>query len=294
MQKIAIIGLGLIGGSLGLALRQASDGLGTPHYTIAGYDRDPERLNLATQMQAIDQASNQLSPVVRDAPLVILATPALAIRELFIEIAPILEPGTIITDTASTKAAVMRWAQEILPASIHFIGGHPMAGATGSLEMARPDLFQGATYCLVPGATSNESAIALVEKLIRAIGAIPLCIDAVTHDRCVAAISHLPFIASAALVEAVATSPERTLLHQLASSGFRDTTRLAAGDPTMYHDISLTNLEAITSWLDTYIEQLQAIRQMLQAPPMNTNEHLLRFFQQAQQHRTLIIEAKNP
>ncbi|HEU5198480.1 MAG TPA: prephenate dehydrogenase/arogenate dehydrogenase family protein [Ktedonobacterales bacterium] len=294
MQKVLIIGLGLIGGSLGLALRQASNNGDRPPFEITGYDRSVERLQKANQMGAIDYASDALTAAVQDAQIVMLATPALAVHQLLREIAPFLHNGTIVTDSASTKAAVTRWAEDLLPADIPFIGGHPMAGATGSLEAARADLFHDATYCLTPGRAATPQAIETLYRIIQALGATPLLIDAATHDRCVAAISHVPFLASVALVEMLTQDTHSDLMSRLASSGFRDTTRLASGDPTMYHDISLTNREAILSWLDAYSEQLQALRQILATADEAGDPRLKRFFEQARQQRQNIIRAKIP
>ncbi|HLW00493.1 MAG TPA: prephenate dehydrogenase [Ktedonobacterales bacterium] len=300
MQTVGVIGLGLIGGSLGLALKQQRDSLGEQSYRVIGYDSSPERRQQAEQLQAVDQTSDDLITLAQRAQMLIIATPVLAVRQVLAAIAPHLRPGTLVTDTASTKAAVLRWASELLPAGTHFIGGHPMAGGTGSLEDARPDLFHGTTYCVVtPWQTedtgedvedaeeASETAEARLEDVIAALGAKPLRIDAQTHDRCVAAISHLPFLTSTALVETVADSPDHELMRQLASSGFRDTSRLAAGDPTMYQGIALTNREAITFWIDAYITRLQAIRQVLQAESGQDTEGeaLLALFRQARLHR---------
>jgi prephenate dehydrogenase len=295
MQTIAIIGLGLIGGSLGLALRQARDERGLSRYSLIGYDSNPQRLRQAEQRGAISQASEHLDEAVRDAQMVLLATPVLAMRGVLAEIAPHLRAGAIVTDTASTKAAVLGWARELLPVSARFIGGHPMAGSTGSLEEARPDLFKGAAYCLVTSRAANAGlsvdaeALQVVHDLIAGLGARPVLLDAETHDRCVAAISHLPFLTSIALVETVAESAERELMRQLASTGFRDATRLAAGDPAMYQSIVLTNRAAITAWLDAYMEQLQTIQQMLQSAQESGGEGLLALFKDAQQHRKEIM-----
>jgi prephenate dehydrogenase len=295
MQTVGIIGLGLIGGSIGLALRRQRGSADLPAYLVIGYDRDPSRREQAEQLQAVDQTSEHLSTIAQQAQVLIIATPVLAARQVLSEIAPHMRKETIITDTASTKAAVLHWARELLPAGARFIGGHPMAGGTGSLEDARPDLFRGATYCLVSARTVDEAgaideaALATLEGMIARLGARPLRIDAQTHDRCVAAISHLPFLSAAALVETVASSDEVTLMRQLASSGFRDASRLAAGDPAMYQSIALTNREAIAFWLDAYIEHLQALRQMLQAAGGTEDERLLLLFQQARQHRKDII-----
>ena len=149
MQTVGIIGLGLIGGSIGLALRQQSDTLGERSYSVIGYDSSPERRQQAMQLQAIDQMSDNLIAIAQHAQALMIATPVLAIRQVLAEIAPHLRSETLVTDTASTKAVVMRWTRELLPAGARFIGGHPMAGGTGSLEDARPDLFHGTIYCVV-------------------------------------------------------------------------------------------------------------------------------------------------
>jgi prephenate dehydrogenase len=300
MQTVGIIGLGLIGGSIGLALKQQHYTVGEQSCSVFGYDSSSERRKQAKQLEIVDQVSNDITAIAQRAQVVIIATPVLAVQQVLEEIAPHLRPETLVTDTASTKAAVLRWARELLPAGVRFIGGHPMAGGTGSLEDARPDLFHGTIYCVVPPKQAENTgeavgdardatgtAATMLEGLIAALGAQPLRIDAETHDRCVAAISHLPFLTSTALVETMANSPDYEMLRQLASSGFRDTSRLAAGDPAMYQGIALTNREAITFWIDAYIERLQIIRQSLQAESGQDarGEALLTIFKQARLHR---------
>jgi prephenate dehydrogenase len=295
MQTVGIIGLGLIGGSIGLALK----GLGTqrdePAYRVIGYDSDPSRRQQAQRLRAVDQTSGLVSEMAQQVDVLIIATPVLAVRQVLAEIAPHVRATTLITDTASTKAAVLRWARELLPEGARFIGGHPMAGGTGSLEDAHSNLFLGATYCLVPAISADaddsldKAALDTMEHLIVALGAQPLRIDAATHDRCVAAISHLPFLTAAALVETVVTSDEVEVMCQLASSGFRDASRLASGDPAMYESIALTNREAITFWLDAYLARLQAIRHLLQATE-SEDQALLTLFRTARQHRQTMLE----
>lgn len=297
MQTVGIVGLGLIGGSVGLALKQHRDATGAPAYRVIGYDNSPGRRKQAEQLGAVDVTCVHLIDLAQHTQVLVIATPVLAVRQVLAELAPHLHPETIITDTASTKAAVMGWAHELLPPGTRFIGGHPMAGNTGSLEEARPDLFHQATYCLVPPisiadaeeAFTDEAALAALENLIAALGAQPLRIDAQTHDRCVAAISHLPFLAAVALVETAANSADVEMMRQLASSGFRDTSRLAAGDPAMYESITLTNRDAITFWLDEYIARLQNMRQALQGAQDVGGEHFLTLFKQARQHRKELL-----
>jgi prephenate dehydrogenase len=300
MQMVGIIGLGLIGGSLGLAFRQQRDSAGKPKYLVIGYDTSPERRQQAVQRGVIDQVSDDLASLAQQSQVVMIATPVLAVRQALAAIAPHLRPETLVTDTASTKATVLHWARELLPAGARFIGGHPMAGGTGSLEDARPDLFQGTIYCVVPSRhpenaraaledndDATHTTTAMLEELIAALGAQPLRIDAETHDRCVAAISHLPFLTSTALVETVADAPDYEIMRQLASSGFRDTSRLAAGDPAMYQGIVLTNRQEIMFWMDAYITRLQAIRRMLQSETSQDaeGEALLTLFERARLRR---------
>ncbi|HEY7124747.1 MAG TPA: prephenate dehydrogenase/arogenate dehydrogenase family protein [Ktedonobacterales bacterium] len=294
MQTVAIIGLGLIGGSLGLALKHHNESSGEHRYQVIGYDQRQEQREQARQRGAIDQASPSLAEAVQQADVIMLATPALAIRQVLSDLAPLLREGALLSDVASTKAQVMRWAAELVPPHARFIGGHPMAGSTGSLEAATSDLFTGATYCLVLPDGPARSVPDMLSQMIADVGANLLLLDAATHDQAVAAISHLPFLAASALVETVAAADEKVLqvMSALASSGFRDTTRLATGDPTMYHDISLTNREAILSWLEAYLAQLQALRDLLQTSPQEQDARLKAVFNAARQHRDFLLSAK--
>ncbi|MFQ5987652.1 MAG: prephenate dehydrogenase, partial [Dehalococcoidia bacterium] len=167
-------------------------------------------------------------------------------------------------DTASTKAQVMGWAEEFLPSSVSFIGGHPMAGKEASgIEAADSALFAGCTYCLVPGRGATTEAINVVEGLVGQIGAEPIFLDASEHDSLVAAISHLPLLLSAALVSATTRSPSWPKMAKLAATGFRDLTRLASGNPEMSRDICLTNREPILHWIDEYIKELGEFRRLV-------------------------------
>ncbi len=294
MQTVAIIGLGLIGGSLGLALKRHNETSSERCYQVIGYDQSQERCEQARQHGAIDQASPSLAETIQQADVILLATPALAIRQVLSDLAPLLREGALLTDTASTKAQVMRWAAELVPPHARFIGGHPMAGGTGSLEEARPNLFTGATYCLVLPDETAQSVPGVLSQMVADVGANPLLLDAASHDQAVAAISHLPFLAASALVETLTTADEQALqvMSALASSGFRDTTRLATGDPTMYHDIALTNRQAILPWLEAYITQLQTLRNLLQTSQEDEDRRLKRLFSDARKNRDVLLSGK--
>ncbi len=246
-MNVTIVGLGLIGGSLGLALKAAQSDV-----TVIGWDQNPATSIQAHELGAIERTDPSLAETVSNADIVIVATPVLAVRTVFKEIAPHLKPGVIITDVASTKAQVVTWAQELLPPTVVFIGGHPMAGSEQhGISNARTDLVRGAVYCLTPLPDTPPEALAMLESLIRSIGARPLHIPAAIHDDYVAAVSHLPFLLAVALVQLTASDERWLAMRQLAATGYHDMTRLASGDPSMHRDICLTNTEAIRSWLYT-------------------------------------------
>jgi prephenate dehydrogenase len=255
-QRIAIIGLGLIGGSLGLALHKAKAA-----QQIVGHDLGKGVSDRARKIGAIDAAYSTLADTVRGADLVIFATPVGAMRALLQSSAPHLAPEAVVTDVASTKAQVITWAEEFLPSTVSFIGGHPMAGKELSgVEASDADLFKNHIYCLTPTARTRSAAIEKVAILVEMIGARVRFLEPAEHDGQVAGVSHLPFLASIALVNTVAEDGAWEDASLLAASGFRDISRLAAGNPEMYRDICLTNSEAITRWLDEYITSLQALR----------------------------------
>ena len=259
-MRLSIIGLGLIGGSLGLTLKRAI----RPGLEIVGYARRPETASRARELGAVDRAVSSLESALRGADIVILATPVLAIKEIMEQIAPHLAPGSIVTDTASTKAQVMAWAQDYLPSGVAFVGGHPMAGKeTWGIEAAEAGLFEGCRYCLIPAPTAGPQAIQQLVNLVEWVGARPLFIDATEHDRAVAAISHLPALLSAALVKVTAESPAWPQMARLAASGYRDLTRLAAGHPDMMRHICSTNKENILNWIDKFTEVLGQFRALV-------------------------------
>ncbi len=267
-QRVAIVGLVLIGGSMGLALRQARAA-----QQIAGYDLGRGVSEQALRVGAIDQAHNALADAVRGADLIILATPVGAMRALLQDMATMASPGAVITDVASTKSQVISWAEEFLPGNIYFVGGHPMAGKEISgVEAADPTLFQGRIYCLTPTKKTSPAALNKVATLIETLGGRVRFLEPAEHDGQVAQVSHLPFIASAALMTTVTESSSWGDSSLLASSGFRDTTRLAAGSPEMYRDICLTNSEAVVRALDDYMASLRTFREQIATRDPRLNE----------------------
>ncbi len=201
--RIAIIGTGLIGTSIGLNLTARKG----RSYEVVGADKDRGNLRTAKKMGAIDRDVQSLEEVTEGAGLVIIAVPAMSARQLFQELGKVIEPGTIVTDTCSTKADILRWAAEYLPESVHFVGGHPMAGRERSgPEAASIDLFQDATWAITPSPRADEGAVSAVLGVVEAMGAIPLYIDPMEHDQYAAAVSHLPLLTSVALFRMVRDS----------------------------------------------------------------------------------------
>ena len=253
-MTIAILGLGLIGGSLGLALKRAGEG------PIAGYALHPRTLALARARGAIDLARESPEAAVEGAGLVILAAPIRALPGLMARIAPHLPPGAVVTDTASTKGRVMAWAAAHLPGP--FVGGHPMAGKEAwGMEAASVALFEGAPYILVPAKGTPEGALERMVSLAQSVGARPLVMeDPEEHDRLVGGISHLPLLLSVALTLTASRHPDWPRMAQLASGGFRDATRLASGNPQMGRNIFITNKRWALYWLDRFLEQIEELR----------------------------------
>ena len=276
MTRVAILGTGLIGGSIGLGLRERMP-KGSMH--VVGFDLNGDRIRTAERVGAIDERARDPRVAVRDAALVVLATPLLAVRELMELIGDVLEPGTIVTDVGSTKAEVLRWADRFIPEEINFIGGHPMAGKTEvGAAHAEASLFEGARWVLVPRKDATPEAVEAIAGMAVGLGAEPMFMDAEEHDAYVAAVSHLPMLAAGALFRLAHDSEAWPEMSLLAASGFRDTTRLGGTDEQMAHDIALTNRDQLIHWLQRYRSQLYAIEDMLQDP--ERDEELLRWFTQ--------------
>ena len=258
MKRITIIGLGLIGGSLGLALRD-------PSLEIVGWDTSRNSVSRALKMGAIDADGKTLAASVESSDLVIIATPLLAFPDVMKEIAPALPPHATVTDTGSTKGAVMDWAATHLP-GINFVGGHPMAGKeVPGVENAEADLFKGATYCVCPSPSASRAAVDAVMSIVEKVGAVAYFPEPREHDAMVAATSHLPLILSSALMTLVSSSESWREIRRVASSGFSGATRLASTVPSMSAGICFTNREAIEHWIDRFIEELLGYKALLAA-----------------------------
>ena len=276
MARVAIVGTGLIGTSIGLGLREHADA-GT--IEIAGYDRNADGARAAERRGAIDGRESSARAAAAGASLVVLSTPILAMREVMAEIAGALAPGAVVTDTGSTKSEVMGWARELLPSGVHFVGGHPMAGKTVSGPgNADPRLFEGARWVVTPSRTASAAAVETVAGFAAGLGAKPMYMDPEEHDAYAAAISHLPMLAAAALFRLARDSEAWPELSMLAAGGFRDATRLAGTDEQMAHDIALTNRDQVVHWLQRYRGMLYDLEDRLRGE--DGAEGLLEWFTQ--------------
>jgi prephenate dehydrogenase len=285
MGTVGIVGLGLIGGSLGLALKQAKLG----GIEVAGFDQDSRVGGRAHSAGAVDRVAPTIERLASDSDLLIIATPILSVRKVMEEVAPHLRRGAVVTDTASTKGSVMRWAREILPREVNFIGGHPLAGKeTSGPQAAEASLFTDRPYVIVPMTDSAPAAVNGMVGLARIIGARPVFLDADEHDSYTASISHMPLLASVALFSLVRGSQAWPELANIAGPAFRDLTRLASGQPEMAHDICLTNRENIVHWIDRYMEEIYRLRDLVQNA--EGDEDLFRAFVEAQLARDSFMD----
>ncbi|OPL12594.1 MAG: hypothetical protein AVO34_07090 [Firmicutes bacterium ML8_F2] len=280
-RQAALIGTGLIGGSIGLALREK--GLVGK---IIGFDRDGVTCRKAVQREAVDLAVESPAEAVQDADLVILAVPVISAVEVLRELMPVIGRGTIITDVGSTKSAIMAAVEQILPAGVSFIGGHPMAGSEESgIESAEPALLENAIYVLTPAPGTSEQAVDKLSVLIDHIGAQPIVLDPLKHDRIVAMVSHLPHIAAASLVQSVAGTEDMELVRTLAAGGFRDSTRIALGNPEIWRDICISNRWALLAALKSFKASINKLEKYLAEP---NAEGIQEYLLQARDYRSSI------
>ncbi len=251
-EIVTIIGLGLMGGSLALALRSDA-------YWVMGVSRNPATLKAARAAGAIDGGTTDLIEGIASADVIVLAAPVRTILRQLPEVGRHARSGALVLDLGSTKSAICA-ALADLPAGLQPVGGHPMCGKeTAGFSAAEAALFRDKTFVLCPLPRTSEAALAQAQALVDAIGARVVVLDPAAHDRAVAAISHLPYAAAVALVNAVAAADD-PLAWQLAASGFRDTSRLAVSDVDMMLDILLTNRPAVLEWLGELQGQLADLK----------------------------------
>ena len=261
IERLGLIGVGLIGGSLAAALREAD-------YVreVVGYGRSLANLEDATRLGLIDAALPSPEAVARTADMVVLAVPVGSISTSLAQIADSISPRTIVTDVGSVKLGVVDAAREILPANYRrFVGAHPIAGTERSGAVAaRADLFRGRRVVLTPDADTDADAIAQVQAMWAATGAEVVQMPAADHDRILAASSHLPHALAYALVDMLVRMDEHREVFDCAAGGFRDFTRIAASDPTMWRDIFIANAEHVVALLRQYQDEIETLAQAIE------------------------------
>jgi len=277
-RPVAIVGLGLMGGSLALALKAAGH-----RGPIIGIARRRQTLEMARALGAIDEGDTELAAVA-GAELVILATPVRTVLRQIPEAASHMRAGALLLDLGSTKQQICQ-ALALAPPALQVLGGHPMCGKeTSGLDVAEAALYQDQTFVLCPLARTSRVSLATGLALIAAVGARPLILEPARHDCLVATISHLPYLVAAALTQVAAQAGETDeQVWQVAASGFRDTSRLAGSDPAMMLDILLTNAPAVHSALAALRGQLEQLDAWLAAGDETALRQLLQAVQ-AQRH----------
>jgi prephenate dehydrogenase len=278
-RKIAIIGVGLLGGSIGLGARKFRLG-----GEVAGFVRREKTIVDCEKAGALDYATTDLLATVSNADLVILCTPLAQMRSLTEQLLPALKRGAIVTDVGSVKAGVVRELTSVVAkAGAHFVGSHPMAGAekTG-VAAARVDLFQNAVCVLTPTRRTNASAVRKLERFWKSLGARVLKLPPEQHDLFVSRTSHLPHVIAATLANLVLSPTQPKGQSQLCATGFRDTTRIASGSPEMWRDISLANRKHVARSITAFISELQKFEQVLKK---NDEKGIEKFFENAKSRR---------
>ena len=278
-KKITIIGVGLIGGSLGLALKENK-----PSFRIVGVDKQ-EIIKKAITRGAIDEGTVNLEEGIKEADVVILATPVKTILDLLPQINPFLKKECLVTDTGSTKKQIVKRANKMLSKDIHFIGGHPMVGSEKyGIDSADRHLFHDKTYILTPTNKSNLVALEKTFSIIRMIGAKKLILDPLDHDRIVGAVSHLPQILAVSLTNTIsmlAQEENNNNYFKVIGGGFKDMTRIASSPYKIWEDICKTNQENILKMIQEFRNYLEVLEGKLINDPSSLKEE----FQKAQMLR---------
>jgi prephenate dehydrogenase len=282
-KRMAVIGVGLIGGSLARILRQQGE-VGE----IVGIGRTEPNLQRAVELGVIDRYSQDPCQGVQGADLVFLATPVCSIASVLEKIAPCLAPGCVVTDGGSVKETVVAACESLMPAGTCFVGGHPIAGTEKSgVEASFATLFSGKRCIITPTGNTDEFALQKVLRMWELAGSDVIQMDAHKHDRIVAAISHLPHMVAYSLVNAVDGYDrfDESIL-KYSAGGFRDFTRIASSDPAMWRDISLMNGPAIMEMMDFFSDYFGQLRTLVEN---GDSAGLQKFFTESKRSRDAIL-----
>jgi prephenate dehydrogenase len=278
-KKITLVGVGLLGGSLGMALRR-----GRLAGSVVGFVRRATSVAECEALGAVHVATRDLLVAVDNAELIVLCTPIAQMRPLVEQMLPALRPGAVVTDVGSVKGSVVRDLEPLVAtAGAHFVGSHPMAGAEKmGVTAARPGLFDGAVCAVTPTRKSHPAALREVDQLWRAVGSRVLRLTPKAHDDLVSRSSHLPHVVAAQLANLILNPGFPKEQGMLCANGFRDTTRIATGSPEMWRDIALANRQNLSHALKAFTAGL---RDFSRALSQRKGEAILKFFEQAKERR---------
>ena len=283
INRLAIIGVGLIGGSLARVLREKGE-VGE----IVGIGRGAANLQRAVELGVIDRYDHDLATGVAGADLVFIATPVCTIASITEAIAPFLVPGAIVTDGGSVKEEIVAACEPHMPAGRHFVGGHPIAGTEKSgVDASFSTLYKGKRCILTPTPATDARALEKVSAMWQLAGSEVVLMDPVKHDKVVAAISHLPHMVAYSLVNSVGDYEgcDENIL-KYSAGGFRDFTRIASSDPVMWRDIALQNRSAVLEMMDFFAAHYGELRRLVAAAD---GPGLENFFDRSRQHRESIL-----
>ncbi|AJF06946.1 prephenate dehydrogenase [Geoalkalibacter subterraneus] len=283
IPRLAVIGVGLIGGSLALALREAG-AVGE----IVGIGRGLENLQKALDLGIVDRITQDAAEGCRDADVVFLATPVRTLADVAAAIIPSLKPGAILTDGGSVKAQVAQEIEPLLRDDVFLVPGHPIAGTEKSgAEAAFATLYQGRRCILTPTKSTDQEALLFIQRMWATVGSEVVLMDVTKHDRVLAAISHLPHMVAYSLVNAVGSYDryEENIL-EYSAGGFRDFTRIASSDPTMWRDIALTNRDALIEMMERFERFFGELKEDVR---QGDDGKLFDFFQRSKQMRDEIL-----
>jgi prephenate dehydrogenase len=283
VEQVTIVGVGLIGGSVGHALREAS-----AVTEVIGYGRNPTHLSRAVELGLVDRWSTDLSDAVMGADVVMVATPVGIMPALFQQLAEFVSPTCVVTDAGSVKMKVVDAARASFgPSSERFVGGHPVAGLEKSgVEAARGDLFRGHNVILTPGRDTDPNAVTRIGSLWQTIGAQLMVMSPQQHDSLLALTSHLPHMLAYALVNLLAAqAQDDDECFDLAAGGFYDISRVASSDPVMWRDICLSNKDELLTRIGEYQETMDRLAVLIRSKDADGLEQM---FQKARSARSLI------
>ena len=274
--------MGMIGGSIGMALRKRNLAK-----RVIGVGRNPFKLRRAKALGAIDEGYTRFDKGLRNAGIVIVATPVGLIPAMIRRALPHLKSGCIITDVGSVKGPLVKKVRKFLPGNIHFVGAHPVAGSENfGVENAKPDLFEGTNCILTPVTETNKKALRLIKEMWEKIGARVLLINPVQHDEFLAFTSHLPHIVAVSLVEVLRNFKKKYKnIKEFTGAGFRDTTRIASSSPVIWKDVCIANKEAILSAFKKFKSVASEIEKIISGEKWNT---LLKILNRAKKERDSI------